>query len=424
VTYRSLDAAALPSWLAAVPAARDRLGGAPADWSVAEVSDGNMNRVFLCHGPRGAVAVKQALPFIRAVPAWAFPLERMDAELRATRAFAAAAPGAVPEVLHADEASKVMVMEALVAHRPWRHALVEGEVHPEVPSALGATLARLHHAHGPAALGAEAFREAAVRFGANAHLVATTAEVVFTGPLGPHPLNRWTSPQLDALVARLRADPALTTALARLKRRFLTTAETLVHGDLHTGSVMVAREPARAELAPKLIDAEWAFYGPAAFDVGVLLGHLRLAACARAGGADEVADPGGVAAFCAAAPAALWRAYRDTRLALRGDSADDPLLPHRVVADPEARRRWRLEELDELLVLAVGFAGAEMIRRLIGISHVEDFETIADAGRRAEREAAALRSAHRLVTRPRTVVADAALVPAAFAPGSTATEDA
>ena len=395
MTYRILDAAALPAWLAAIPAARERLGGTPADWTVAEVGDGNMNHVFLCTGPAGAAAVKQALPFIRAVPDWAFPLERMDAEVAATRAFAAAAPGAVPEILHADATLEVMVMEGLVAHRVWRHALVAGAVHPEVPGALGEALGRIHHASSLVALGAEAARATAATFGANAHLVATTAEVVFTGPFGAHPLNRWTSPQLDGLVAELRADAALALALTRLKQRFLTTAETLVHGDLHTGSIMVAREPAAAALAPKIIDAEWAFFGPAAFDVGVLLGHLALAACARTGVAPGERDD--VATFSAQAAADLWRAYRATRLALWGDPADDPLLPHRLAVGPEARRRWRAETLHAEFGLALGFAGAEMLRRLIGISHVEDFETIADPDLRAAGEARALRLARRLV---------------------------
>ena len=407
MTYRILDAAALPSWLAGIPAAAARLGGDVEQWTVREVSDGNMNHVFLCAGPAGAVAVKQALPYIRAVPDWAFPLQRMDAELEATRAFEVAAPGAVPAVLHADARLKAMVMEGLVEHRVWRHALVDGAIHADVPGALGDALARIHHAHGLQALGAEAVREAAVRFGANAHLVATTAEVVFTGPFGAHPRNRWTAPQLDPLVAEIRRDDPLKAALATLKWHFLTTAETLVHGDLHTGSVMVARDPARDDLGPRIFDAEWAFYGPAAFDVGVLMGHLLMAACAQPGLERRRGERGAVAAFCRAAATTFWRVYRDRRLALWDDHAEDPLVPHRVLGDREARRRWREARLREDLVLALGFAGAEMLRRLIGISHVEDFATITTADRRAACETTALRLACRLVTSAPDLVGDA-----------------
>ncbi len=45
----------------------------------------------------------------------------------------------------------------------------------------------------------------------------------------------------------------------------------------------------------------------------------------------------------------------------------------------------------------VGFAGAKMIRRIVGIAHVEDFESIADADARARCERAALRLGRRML---------------------------
>jgi 5-methylthioribose kinase len=45
----------------------------------------------------------------------------------------------------------------------------------------------------------------------------------------------------------------------------------------------------------------------------------------------------------------------------------------------------------------LGFAGAKMIRRILGLAHVEDFESIADPERRAHCEAKALRLARELL---------------------------
>ena len=45
----------------------------------------------------------------------------------------------------------------------------------------------------------------------------------------------------------------------------------------------------------------------------------------------------------------------------------------------------------------LGFAGAKMIRRILGLAHVEDLELIADPERRAQCEAKALRLARELV---------------------------
>jgi 5-methylthioribose kinase len=48
----------------------------------------------------------------------------------------------------------------------------------------------------------------------------------------------------------------------------------------------------------------------------------------------------------------------------------------------------------------VGFAGAEIIRRVIGFAHNLDFESITDAHRRAACERRALRLARRLLLEP------------------------
>ena len=44
------------------------------------------------------------------------------------------------------------------------------------------------------------------------------------------------------------------------------------------------------------------------------------------------------------------------------------------------------ESVDAAQKIAIGFAAAKMMRRVIGAAHVEDLETIADAERRAARE--------------------------------------
>lgn len=66
--------------------------------------------------------------------------------------------------------------------------------------------------------------------------------------------------------------------------RFIERAQALIHGDLHTGSVMVTRE------STQVIDPEFAFYGPMGFDIGAFLGNLILAFFAQDGHADQAND--------------------------------------------------------------------------------------------------------------------------------------
>ncbi|MFM9559390.1 S-methyl-5-thioribose kinase, partial [Streptomyces caniscabiei] len=76
-------------------------------------------------------------------------------------------------------------------------------------------------------------------------LCKITEDVVLSEPYLTHEHNHWL-PELDDLAAEFRADAALRTEVADLRHTFMTSAQALLHGDLHTGSVMVGtREGAR-----------------------------------------------------------------------------------------------------------------------------------------------------------------------------------
>jgi len=57
-----------------------------------------------------------------------------------------------------------------------------------------------------------------------------------------------------------------------------------LHGDLHTGSIMVTQD------STKCIDPEFGFYGPMGFDLGAFLGNLILAYISQDGHATAEND--------------------------------------------------------------------------------------------------------------------------------------
>jgi hypothetical protein len=75
----------------------------------------------------------------------------------------------------------------------------------------------------------------------NPDLCALTEQVIFQDPYYDSAINRHTSPQLDAAAADLTRDVAAKAAIFRLKQKFCQNAEALIHGDLHTGSIMVSK---------------------------------------------------------------------------------------------------------------------------------------------------------------------------------------
>lgn len=66
--------------------------------------------------------------------------------------------------------------------------------------------------------------------------------------------------------------------------RFCERAQALIHGDLHTGSVMVTQD------STQVIDPEFSFYGPMGFDIGAFLGNLILAFFSQDGHATQGND--------------------------------------------------------------------------------------------------------------------------------------
>ena len=277
-TYAAVDGSRLAGALADIPAVRDRLGGESSGWRIREVGDGNLNLVFIVEGERDSVVVKQALPYVRLVgESWPLPLERSWFEYSALTEQARHAPGLTPEVFHFDRAQAMIVMEYLRPHVIMRKGLIGGIRYPrfagDIAEFLAATLFNTS-----ALAGTAATHKARVElFAPNTALCKITEDLVFTDPYREAPLNRWTRPWLDAEKQAFERDSALKVAAQALKLKFMTSAEALIHGDLHTGSIMVTGEDTR------VIDPEFAFIGPMGFDVGAVIGNLLLAYFAQGG---------------------------------------------------------------------------------------------------------------------------------------------
>jgi 5-methylthioribose kinase len=169
-----------------------------------------------------------------------------------------------------------------------------------------------------------------------------------------------------------------------MKWRFTNHAEALLHGDLHTGSVMVTADDTRT------IDPEFAFYGPMGFDVGALIANFLLAAFAQPGHAEQPGGRDEYQAWVLQQIPVFWNTFATTFTALW--QARNPVQPGgnvyapRIGAGDAAIQRRLAAIWDD----ALGFAGLKIIRRILGLAHVEDMESIADIAVRAACERQAL----------------------------------
>ena len=393
--YRILHEADLRDYLAGLAAVAARLGGAPASWSISEVGDGNLNLVFIVKGDAGGIAVKQALPYVRLVgESWPLPLSRSHYEYLALTHQARLAPGLVPAVLHHNEALALVVMELLEPHIIMRKGLVAGISYPRFVDDITTFLARTLFLSSDLAVSAAQKKDGIAAFAGNHALCKITEDLIFTDPYRVSEQNRWTQPGLDATAAAFRDDLDLHVAISRLKLTFMAAPEALIHGDLHTGSIMVTEDQT------KVIDPEFAFYGPMGFDIGAVIGNLLMAYLASAGHERSPGDRRSFEVWVLETVENVWMEFARKFLELWRTEANGDAYPATLFEGAAGAARLETERqayMARLFQDTVGFSAAKIIRRILGLAHNIDFELIEDPKRRAVSEARSLRLARAMM---------------------------
>lgn len=332
--------------------------------SCTEIGDGNLNLVFHIKDQDGnGVIIKQALPYAKVVgESWPLTLKRATIEAEALKLFKQLAPDFVPEVYYTNETLAITIMEDLSHLTIARKGLIDGNEYPLLANHLGAYLAHTTFFTSEFGLDKGAKKELVGKF-INPELCKITEDLIFSDPYFDVETNDF-EPQLTQSVQKLWNDSELKLQVALLRKSFLTEAEALLHGDLHTGSVFVSKEQT------KVIDPEFAYFGPVGFDIGQVIANLLFQAIAYEEKSEKIFDQ--VNTF--------WNVYeKEFTLLWENDNLE-----------PFAQIEGFLSNtLQKYFQDAIGFAGCELIRRTIGLSHVIDLDEISnDVDRIAAKEKA------------------------------------
>lgn len=329
---------------------------------IREVGDGNLNLVFIVTDESGAsLVLKQSLPHVRTDPSWPMTRDRSIREAGVLAEHQAADAEHVPALYDFDAEHFVLAIENLSDHRVWRNELNEGRVHPEAAAEIGRYVARTAFATSVFRLGAIEHKRLVAR-SINPELCEITEDLVFTEPYIEHEHNVVLAAN-EPDVAAIRSDAALRHEIGLAKYRFETSAQSLLHGDLHTGSVFVRSADAeRGSVASvRAFDSEFGFVGPTGFDLGALWGNFILAA-ARATALGDSARAEQILEL----PAELWSTFEAEYRRLWPERTDS--------------RVWDDRILDALLADirddATVFAGAKAIRRIVGFAKASDIESL------------------------------------------------
>ncbi len=318
-----------------------------------EIGDGNLNYVFhIVERQSGiSIIIKQALPYAKVVgESWPLTLHRATIESNALNVFAKFVPDFVPKVHFTDEVLALTVMEDLSEFTILREGLIQGNRYPKIPEHIGTYLAKTLFYTSDFGLNQQEKKELAGTF-INPELCKITEDLVFTDPFYDKDTNDFEEALLEDVEA-IWSNDVLKLEVAKLKKKFLTQGEALLHGDLHTGSVFVTADET------KVIDPEFAFYGPIGFDVGQFLANLLLNALSlpkseQAPILDDLNQ--------------TWDVFVNTFKTLW----------HEHNVEPYAEVNDYLNfTLTQILQDSLGFAGCELIRRTIGLAHVKDLDGI------------------------------------------------
>ncbi len=317
-----------------------------------EIGDGNLNLVFhiVDETTKNGIIIKQALPYAKVVgESWPLTLKRATIESNSLLINADYVPDLVPKVYYTDETLAVTVMEDLSHLQISRAGLIQGKTFPLLSEHIGRYMARTLFYTSDFALDQKKKKDLVQKF-INPDLCKITEDLVFTDPFFDHETNDYES-ELQSDVDKIWNNHELKLEVAKLKQKFLTQADALVHGDLHTGSIFAS------DTETKVIDPEFAYYGPFGFDIGQFIANLLLNAISRQENQQPLFDH----------IDRTWEVFTSTFSSLwKEDSLE-------VFTNVNGYLEHVLKQAFED---AIGFAGCELIRRTIGLAHVADLDGI------------------------------------------------
>ena len=340
-----------------------------------EIGDGNINYVFKIWSKKDghSLVVKQADKLLRSSGR---PLDtyRNKIEAKILQMEGELAPGLVPEVFYYDEVMCALSMEDISAYKNLRKELMANRVYAHLSENLSSFMVDTLLPTTDLVLGS-AEKKNYVKFFVNPELCDITEDLVLSEPYMSVPYNERNKNIItegnEAFVEEfLYNDEQLHAEVAILRDLFMNNAQSLIHGDLHSGSVFANED------GIKVIDPEFAFYGPMGYDIGNVIGNFFFSLANKVYTMPEQTE----------AIETLYRIIAETF-----DLTREKLLKKydELVTFPLYRvDGFKYSYIDSVMADSLGYAGTEIIRRTVGDSKVMEVTSVSDLSKRIPMERA------------------------------------
>ena len=332
------------------------------DIKVSEIGDGNINYVFRAEDIKSkkSVVIKQADKLLRS-SGRPLDVDRNRIEAEVLKFYGEVASDYVPKVYNYDEIMCALTMEDISEYENLRHGLMKKKIYKNFAEDITTFMVNTLISTMDIVMNPWKKKEDVKKY-INIELCDITEKLVFTDPYTNHfGTNIVLDESQEFVKKEIYDDEELVFEAGKLKYKFMNNPQSLLHGDLHSGSIFVT------ESKTKVIDPEFAFYGPIGYDLGNVVGNLFFSYIhSDIVMSNEVEKR-------------AYLNYLETTIAEIVDKFTGKFgrAYDENVIDPMAKnplyKKWMI---DSILEDAAGMAGTEIIRRTIGDSKVKEIESI------------------------------------------------
>lgn len=347
-----------------------------------EIGDGNINYVFRVwdEDTQESIIIKQADILLRS-SGRPLDIDRSRIEAEALKQQWQLSSGFTPKVYQYDPIMCAIVMEDLSDHQLMRTALLKIQIFPLFAEHISSFLVNTLLPTTDLVM-ESANKKALVKKFINMDLCKISEDLVFTEPFFNHKgRNIILDENMDFVEREIYNDSELVLEASKLKHYFMNNAQALIHGDLHTGSILVKID------STKVMDPEFAFYGPIGYDLGNVIANLFF------GWANILVTKHGKEAE----KFILWLEETIEQVVdlFKGKFIESyQKTVTEVSFKKENFMNWYLEDI---LEYTAGTTGLEIIRRVVGDSKVIDITGIEDRTARIRAERMLIMSAKRFI---------------------------
>lgn len=320
---------------------------------------GNINYVFRIrfYNISKTLIVKHAEKTARISNSFRLDVKRGMREAAVLDYYNSFLPGIAPKVYYYDNISNSIIMEDLYEYIPFREYLKKGIPFHCFSEKISDFLAKSLYYLSSFSLEQNEKKQMTDCF-QNTDLCNLTKQLVFSEPYFLAENNSISKDLYVIAQELLFQNQKLIDEVKSLENSFFGKKEALIHGDLHFDSIFVSLNDI------KIVDPEFAFFGPFAYDIGNILAHFIL----------EYVQKSVLAAHKGT--------YKDTFIEWLAESPKKILRDFRekfiqLVNKQCSKNEFKNESflnlyLDEMITESIGFAGTECIRRVVGLAKVPE----------------------------------------------------